>query len=1049
MACFVAITGLPTVAASQTAEIDLADATITRYGGADRYETSLQIAQAVADDAGGHLEWAVLVSGRSWPEAVIAASVAGALDAPILMTPPGRLRPDTAEFLAATGVSSVLVIDSRDPASGADSRISDAVVEGIETLGISTERVTGEDRYDVAGETADRLRRILQSRHHDRGYAGEIPGLGRTAIVASGEVFADALVAGPIAGRGHHPVLLSTPQSLHPRVISYLRRAPVDHVILMGGTAALSESVEASLDELGVDITRLAGSTRHDTAAKAAEFAHSRYESGAHACFGNHTVGIARARVPFDSFSAGPLLARMCAPLVLADPAHLPVDTVDYLDRTRAAAREAGTRTIDLQVFGGQAAVSDDALSVYLRRKVDTAVADVTDVLQHSAPVYGTGKPALPAGACGGSSKDPPRQLLDLDPASYPAWSPDCEHIAYSSGGQIWTSRVDGSDPRLLVADSAGYAIDPAWSADGSKIAYALEPSATPEWDAGIWVINVDGTGKQQLTDATYHDRSPDWSPDGSVIVFRRFKDSEHSMAILAINADGTSLRELTGYAINDYSPVWSPDGSVIAIVHRGEIALMAPDGSELRTIGGSVDSSISWSPGGDRLVFVTRRDESSTIFTVRPDGLGLEFVAQLDAEVHSPAWSPDGDRIAYYVREGGHHYETFSVGSAGTPIAASLDCRPHGRAWTTAGFPLPEWSPSAVGTVRVAVLFVDFPDAPAGHPTHVEVAESLPYMEEYLEQASGARLDLQFEVLHEWLRAPQNHDTYVHHAYLGIEASQLSADLAAAKLDFSNIDAVMTVFPSDQFSIATATGNVELDGRDIPTFRMNVRHLTQRRAITSNGWAAAHELLHVFGLADLYSQSATPTRPDRKPGYRLASFDFGIMGLNVYHFIDENDPILSGKAALPSEHYLVDDWVRFSEMLGWSRYQLGWLDAKQAVCVKQPDSLHTIGPVSRDGDEVRLVTVPISPTQVLALEARRDTDRDRWARFAIEGVLAYTVDGNKFDRPVKIRDDDGSHLIGQLPLLGVGDEVTVLGHRIAVLADHGGNFVVRVQQLS
>lgn len=75
------------------------DVSVIRYGGADRYATSLLIAEAFAADAGGSLERVVLVSGERWTDAVVAAPVAGALGAPVLMTPPGELRADALEYL--------------------------------------------------------------------------------------------------------------------------------------------------------------------------------------------------------------------------------------------------------------------------------------------------------------------------------------------------------------------------------------------------------------------------------------------------------------------------------------------------------------------------------------------------------------------------------------------------------------------------------------------------------------------------------------------------------------------------------------------------------------------------------------------------------------------------------------------------------------------------------------------------------------------------------------------------------------------------------------
>ena len=56
--------------------------------------------------------------------------------------------------------------------------------------------------------------------------------------------------------------------------------------------------------------------------------------------------------------------------------------------------------------------------------------------------------------------------------------------------------------------------------------------------------------------------------------------------------------------------------------------------------------------------------------------------------------------------------------------------CRPQGTTGTTAGFPLPHYAAPAVGTTKVAVLFVDFPDAPATHTTLQEAQLGLPLCE-------------------------------------------------------------------------------------------------------------------------------------------------------------------------------------------------------------------------------------------------------------------------------------------------------------------------------
>ncbi|WP_419855143.1 cell wall-binding repeat-containing protein [Candidatus Poriferisodalis sp.] len=333
--------------AAATADVDVA-----RYGGADRYATSLLVAEAVADEAGGSLGWAVVVSGERWTDAVVAAPLAGNLGAPVLMTPPGELRADALAFLQRVGVSKALVVGPENAGAGhgPGRGVSATVLDALKGAGIAAERVAGSDRYGTAVAAARRVT------------PGAMPGLGRTAIVASGDVFADALVAGPFAAYGSHPVLLTAPDSLNKGVAGYLSEANIEHVVLMGGTAALASGVETSIRGLGVRVTRLAGTTRYDTAVKAADLVDDRYsDTAGKDCFATGTIGLARARVPFDSFSAAPLLGRLCAPLVLADPKSVPADTAAYLDRARAA-----NDTVDLHVFGGDAAVSQKALDAYL-----------------------------------------------------------------------------------------------------------------------------------------------------------------------------------------------------------------------------------------------------------------------------------------------------------------------------------------------------------------------------------------------------------------------------------------------------------------------------------------------------------------------------------------------------------------------------------------------------------------------------------------------------------------------------------------------------------
>ena len=338
VAALVVLAALPFGAAMSGAQSG-GDIDVTRLWGQDRFATSVAVAQQFVQESGGSIDAAVLVSGRSWHDAVIAAGLAGTLGAPVLLTETNEVPAATAGFLSAAGVRRVVIV-------GSTSTVSDQVVEEVEASLADpgeVERISGNSPSAASVAVARRM-----------GAPGAMPGHGQTVVIASSQVFADAMVAGGFSARGGHPVLLTPPDSLDAEVAAYVTESGALHVVVMGGTAAVSSSVGDELEALGVEVTRLGGSTRLHTALAVADFLEGKYsDSAGDRCFDRANAGLATAWVPFDAFSAGPLLGKLCAPLLLTDPKKLDPDVGGWI------AQDTG----ELLVFGGTAAVSPAVLS--------------------------------------------------------------------------------------------------------------------------------------------------------------------------------------------------------------------------------------------------------------------------------------------------------------------------------------------------------------------------------------------------------------------------------------------------------------------------------------------------------------------------------------------------------------------------------------------------------------------------------------------------------------------------------------------------------------
>lgn len=302
-----------------------------RTAGGTRYATMAALLPKAPWKAGRTV---VLASGSNYPDALAAASLAGAYDAPIVLTEPNSLSVDAADMIEQLSPKIIYVV-------GGEAAVSKATVDAAAYYaadGCKVFRIAGNTRLETSLAIAKRVRQ--KSTASD------------TLIVATGFNYADALSVSPYAFAYKAPIFLCGSNGLSADAISYISGAGFKRAILVGGTAVVPERVKQQLTGAGISsssITRLAGDTRYETSAKIMSHAVS-------AGMNVSNVYLATGRNFPDALAAGPVAGKSRAPLLLVDPGIEYAHTVlaNYRGKVNVAT-----------VVGGTSAVSaTDALSL-------------------------------------------------------------------------------------------------------------------------------------------------------------------------------------------------------------------------------------------------------------------------------------------------------------------------------------------------------------------------------------------------------------------------------------------------------------------------------------------------------------------------------------------------------------------------------------------------------------------------------------------------------------------------------------------------------------
>lgn len=218
--------------------------------------------------------------------------------------------------------------------------------------------------------------------------------------------------------------------------------------------------------------------------------------------------------------------------------------------------------------------------------------------------------------------------------------------VSSADGGPYWitVTNADGTGERILSDFGGEDAFDPTFHPKSPQVVFV---SRCCDIDGvGIYLINVDGSGRTLLTPTATSNDSPAVSPGGGQITFVSHRDGDPEIYVM--NRDGSGQRRLTTHPARDFAPVFSPDNRRIAFASerdgRVEVYVMQWDGADLRRVTTAGGGAPSFGPDGRKILFTV----SDGIYVINVDGTGRRLLAR----GRNPVFSPDGRSVAFLARD-------------------------------------------------------------------------------------------------------------------------------------------------------------------------------------------------------------------------------------------------------------------------------------------------------------------------------------------------------------------------------------------------------------
>lgn len=284
--------------------------TTKRLFGNDRYSTSI----AISREGWNQSDYAILTSGENYPDALSAAPLAKKYNCPIILTSKYSLSNDIMSELKRLNVKEVFIL-------GGSGVISNDIDSQLSYVNIKVTRLAGIDRYETSSKIAENL-----------GTQDEI-------FIVSGEDFADALSAAPIASIKNVPILLSPKDNLNKNIANFIKGKNIYKSYVVGNTNSLSQNVFNSVANLNAE--RIDGTDKYDRNINVINKFKEQINF--------NTVFIASGNDFPDSLSGSALAAKTNSPVILVNNYNI--------DKVKDFIKDKDVRNI--VVLGGEGVISN------------------------------------------------------------------------------------------------------------------------------------------------------------------------------------------------------------------------------------------------------------------------------------------------------------------------------------------------------------------------------------------------------------------------------------------------------------------------------------------------------------------------------------------------------------------------------------------------------------------------------------------------------------------------------------------------------------------